>query len=186
MLELIRSKVMEMIKDRHLAMYKKSGPIYVKIKRILDKNMKDCVGYTHRWNCRDGYEIRAGHEQYIVNTSRAKTKQPKRRQSKKKESTVDGTVDPSPATATATIAENEDDPRPALDQKIEESSSKAVAFIPPRPAPVAENEDDHDIQIIKVVKDLNVDPALSQRETRRVKRHLTKRANEQNKKKKPS
>ncbi|KAG9160745.1 hypothetical protein Leryth_021922 [Lithospermum erythrorhizon] len=134
-----------------------------------------------------------------------KTKQPKRKQSKKNESTIDETVDPSPATTT--IIDNEDDPRPALDQKMlasiskrkevaikrrqdllkarEESSSKAVAFIPPRPTTVVENEDDDDIQIIKVVKDPNVDPALSQCEVRRDKRHLTKRVEEQNKKKKP-
>ncbi|GAA0185036.1 hypothetical protein LIER_32324 [Lithospermum erythrorhizon] len=197
MLELIRSKVMERIKDR--------------------------------WNGRDGFEVKAGHEQYIVNiretghnvrrcprkqqgeevvkvgssskkttkkkeimandvdatiaaepkTKESKTKQPKRRQPKKKESTVDATVaaanvDPRPAT----IAVCEDDPIPTLDQKMlvaisrrrevaikrrqdllkarEESSSKALAFIPLRPAIVVENEDD-DIQIIKVVKDPYVD-----------------------------
>ncbi|GAA0159746.1 hypothetical protein LIER_38921 [Lithospermum erythrorhizon] len=93
---------------------------------------------------------------------------------KRKESIVDATVaasnvDPSHAT----IAECEDDPRPALDQKI--------------PATVAENEDDDDdIQIIKVVKDPNVDPTLSQREAIRAKSHVIKRAEEQNKKKKPS
>ncbi|GAA0165625.1 hypothetical protein LIER_43726 [Lithospermum erythrorhizon] len=68
MLELIRSKVMEKIKDRFVAMSKKYGPICVKIKIILVKNVNDCVGYTHRWNGRDGFEVRAGHEQYIVNT----------------------------------------------------------------------------------------------------------------------
>ncbi|GAA0149129.1 hypothetical protein LIER_08385 [Lithospermum erythrorhizon] len=66
----------------------------------------------------------------------------------------------------------------------DESSSKAVAFIPPRPATIVESEnDDDDIQIIKVVKDPNVDPTLSQREARMAKRHLLKRAEEQNKKK---
>ncbi|GAA0145497.1 hypothetical protein LIER_36138 [Lithospermum erythrorhizon] len=43
MLELIRSKVMEMIKDRLAAMSKKLGLLCVKIKKILDDNVKDCV-----------------------------------------------------------------------------------------------------------------------------------------------
>ncbi|GAA0149800.1 hypothetical protein LIER_08886 [Lithospermum erythrorhizon] len=131
------------------------------------KKLRDLSQSAHQWLI-----------DHATVAAEPKTKQPKRRQSKKKESTVDGTIDPNPAIprpATKTIAENEGDPRLVFDQKMlavisrrkevaikrkqdllkvrEESSSKAVAFIPPRTATVAENEDDDDIQIIKVVKD---------------------------------
>ncbi|GAA0140479.1 hypothetical protein LIER_01817 [Lithospermum erythrorhizon] len=57
MLELIRSKVMERIKDRSAALSKKSFSLCVKIKRILDDIVKDCVGYTIKWNGRDGFKV---------------------------------------------------------------------------------------------------------------------------------
>ncbi|GAA0160116.1 hypothetical protein LIER_38978 [Lithospermum erythrorhizon] len=70
MLELIRSKIINRIKDRYLAMSKKPGPLYVKIKRILDEHIDECVGYTYIWNGRNGFQVKAHAEQYSVDTTK--------------------------------------------------------------------------------------------------------------------
>ncbi|GAA0176502.1 hypothetical protein LIER_29481 [Lithospermum erythrorhizon] len=70
MLELIRFKFMETIKDRSTAMSKKLGPLCVKIKKILDDDVKDSVGYTIKWNGRDGFEVKAQSEQFTIDIVR--------------------------------------------------------------------------------------------------------------------
>ncbi|GAA0152104.1 hypothetical protein LIER_37424 [Lithospermum erythrorhizon] len=70
MLEIIRSKIMARIKDRRLAMSKKYGPLCVKIKIILDKNIDESVGMTYIWNGRNGFEVKASGDQYSVDTGK--------------------------------------------------------------------------------------------------------------------
>ena len=50
MLELIRSKVMERIARRKVAMSKVNARICPKIKKLLDKNIHASTGHTHKWN----------------------------------------------------------------------------------------------------------------------------------------
>ncbi|GAA0171373.1 hypothetical protein LIER_25420 [Lithospermum erythrorhizon] len=69
MLELIRSKFIERIKDRS-AMSRKSGPLCVKVKRILDDSVKDCVGYIIKWNGIDGFRVKAHDEQFTIDIAR--------------------------------------------------------------------------------------------------------------------
>ncbi|GAA0186464.1 hypothetical protein LIER_33752 [Lithospermum erythrorhizon] len=66
MLELIRSKIINKIKDRYLAISKTPGPLCVKIKRILDVHIDECVGYTYIWNGRNRFQVKAHAEQYSV------------------------------------------------------------------------------------------------------------------------
>ncbi|KAG9139235.1 hypothetical protein Leryth_011249 [Lithospermum erythrorhizon] len=60
MLEMIRTKLMERIRDRYLAMSKKDGPLCVKIKKILDCRMAESVGFVAMWNGKFGFEVKTG------------------------------------------------------------------------------------------------------------------------------
>ncbi|GAA0153662.1 hypothetical protein LIER_11846 [Lithospermum erythrorhizon] len=51
-------------------MSRKFDPICVKIKKILEDNIKDYVGYTYKWNGRDGFEVKAHNEQHVVDIGR--------------------------------------------------------------------------------------------------------------------
>ncbi|GAA0171742.1 hypothetical protein LIER_25707 [Lithospermum erythrorhizon] len=66
MLELIRSKVMERIQKRDVSMSKKSGVLYVKIGKILERMVAESVGFTYIGNGKYDFEVKAHADQYIV------------------------------------------------------------------------------------------------------------------------
>ncbi|GAA0158416.1 hypothetical protein LIER_38643 [Lithospermum erythrorhizon] len=70
MLELVRSKIMERIQKRYVAMSRKLGIVCIKIKKILEKVVADSVGYTIIWNGKHGFEVKAHAEQYTVDVAK--------------------------------------------------------------------------------------------------------------------
>ncbi|GAA0172946.1 hypothetical protein LIER_43938 [Lithospermum erythrorhizon] len=70
MLEIIRSKIMGRINTRRLAMSKKSEPLCVKIKTILDKNIDESVGMTYIWNGMNGFEVKGNGDKYSVDNGK--------------------------------------------------------------------------------------------------------------------
>ncbi|GAA0153610.1 hypothetical protein LIER_11808 [Lithospermum erythrorhizon] len=66
MLEMIRSKVMERIQKRVVAMSKNSGVLCVKIRKILERVVAESVGFTYIWNGKYGFEVKAHADQYTV------------------------------------------------------------------------------------------------------------------------
>ncbi|GAA0158382.1 hypothetical protein LIER_38634 [Lithospermum erythrorhizon] len=70
MLELVRSKVMERIQKRYVAMSRKPGIVCIKIKKILEKVVADLVGYIIIWNGKYGFEVKAHAKQYTIDVAK--------------------------------------------------------------------------------------------------------------------
>ncbi|GAA0157394.1 hypothetical protein LIER_14670 [Lithospermum erythrorhizon] len=169
MLELTRSKVMKMIKDRLAAMSKKSGSLCIKIKKILDDNSK--------------------RREKAKNGETSSVADP-----------VEGAADPVKQALNVALSEETEYPFVERRRDIDVRRGRGVdairggrrtGFRAPRPAPIAwadHNEDDgiieilslpeqpqnddNDVEILKVVQDTTIDPTVSQRETRRAKRAM--------------
>ncbi|GAA0170881.1 hypothetical protein LIER_25048 [Lithospermum erythrorhizon] len=71
MLETIRKKLMKRIRDRKIAMERKTCPVYPRIMKILDENFKLSDGMEVEWNWgrgggRDSFKVQTYGRQYVV------------------------------------------------------------------------------------------------------------------------